>query len=317
MPETTSKTGHSQSKVAVLLGTYQGEEYLAEQLDSLETQSHSNWWVHASDDGSQDRTLSILKNYKRKWSEGRISIYSGPQSGFAANFMSLVGNPDIQADYFAFSDQDDIWEKHKIAKALAWLEQSPSDTPALYCSRTRLVDKHNHEIKLSPLYSTRPAFANALVQNLGGGNTTVFNNAARELLRETCNYIPDISHDWWAYMVVTGCGGYVFYDTTPNVRYRQHEHNLMGMNSRWKARLIRIRMLWQGYLRRCNDSSTAALQVMNGKLTSGSRDTLEVFTRARRKSLVPRLIGLKHSGIHRQTLWGNLGLIAAAVFGKI
>lgn len=317
MPGNTLNANQSRCRVAILLGTYQGEDYLSEQLDSFEKQTHSNWRVYVSDDGSRDGTLSILETYQRTWSKERLSIYSGPKSGFAANFMSLIDNSDCQADYFAFSDQDDIWEEKKLERALQWLEDIPSDTPALYCSRTKLVDKHNREIKLSTLFSKKPTFSNALIQSLGGGNTMVLNKAARELLCGTRGHMPDISHDWWAYMVVSGCGGYVFYDAVPNVRYRQHEHNLMGTNLGLQGRFMRIRMLRQGYFRRWNDRSIAALRVMNNKLTPGSRNILGLFARARRKSLIPRLIGLRRSGIYRQTLLGNLGLLVAAVFGKM
>lgn len=317
MLEKSAGNSPPQSRVAILLCTCQGEPYLAEQLNSFERQSHADWSVHASDDGSRDGTLSILRNYQRKWGQGRLSVYSGPKSGFSVNFMSLIGNTGIDADYFAFSDQDDLWEHDKLERALQKLEQVPPDIPALYCSRVKLVDRHNREIKLSTRYLRKPAFANALVQNIAMGNTTILNAAARRLLQETCAYLPDIPHDWWTYMVISGCGGRVFYDSIPTVRYRQHGQNLFGMNASWPARFGRIRMLWQGCFRHWNDGSITALQMMGNKLTPDSRDTLEMFAKARQKRLVPRLIGLKRSRIHRQTLLGNVGLVVASVFGKI
>lgn len=317
MPEKPSNANHSQMNVAILLATCQGEAYLADQLDSFESQSHSNWRVYASDDGSRDKTLSILETYQEKWARDRLSVCRGPQSGFVANFMSMVGNTDIQADYFAFSDQDDIWEDNKLESALQRLGEVPPDTPALYCSRTTLVDRNNREIQLSTLFSEAPGFSNALVQSIGGGNTMVFNKAARALLGKTCSYMPDISHDWWAYMLVSGCGGYVFYDPNPKVRYRQHDHNLMGTNLGWQARFARIRMLWQGHFHRWNDQSVAALQRMRNDLTPDSLETLEIFSGARKKSLVPRLIGLKRSGVHRQELLGHISLMVAAAFRKV
>jgi len=145
----------------------------------------------------------------------------------------------------------------------------------------------------------------------------VFNNAARALLREAGEDTPVITHDWWAYMVVTGCGGQVFYDTEPTLRYRQHNGNLVGMNATWPARFKRIRMLFQGRFRMWNDSNIAALRAISHRLAPKNREILERFATARQVSLIPRLIHLKRSGIYRQTLFGNLGLIAAAIFGKI
>lgn len=304
-------------KVAILLCTYHGQHYLAEQLDSFQAQSHANWQVCASDDGSEDDTNAILKAYQQQWPGGRLSIYSGPGRGFAANFLSLTCNADIEADYYAYSDQDDVWEADKLERAVRWLETVPQDRPALYCSRTRLVDADNKEIGLSPLFLKPPGFANALMQNIGGGNTMVFNNATRNLLRDAGPNIAVVTHDWWVYLVVTGCGGEVFYDSQPTLRYRQHGGNLVGMNVTLRASFRRICMLWQGDFRGWTDRNITALRSLSHRLTPENRDILERFARGRKMSLILRLIYLKRSGIHRQTLFGNLGIIAAAIFGKL
>lgn len=306
----------SQSTITILLCTFQGQQYLAEQLESFAAQLHTNWKVCVSDDGSEDLTHSILAHYQQQWSEGRLHIRSGPADGFAANFLSLTCNAS-EADFYAYSDQDDIWEADKLTRAVQWLKTVPPDVPALYCSRTRLVDSNNNEIGVSPLFSKPPSFANALMQNIGGGNTMVFNNSARELLRKAGENKSVITHDWWAYMVVTGCGGQVFYDSTPTLRYRQHNGNLVGGNSSWRARAKRIRMLFHGRFKHWNDSNIAALRTLEHMLTPENRETLQRFAQARDMSMIPRLIHLKRSGIYRQTLLGNLGLIAAAIFGKI
>lgn len=313
----TAVDTESQQKVAILLCTYQGQRYLAEQLDSFSTQTHANWEAWVSDDGSKDGTLAILEAYKQKWPSGRLSIQSGPARGFAANFMSLTCCAGIEADYYAYSDQDDIWGADKLERAVRCLETISSDIPALYCSRTRLVDADNIEIGLSPLFSRPPSFANALVQNIGGGNTMVFNGAARALLREAGENLAVVTHDWWAYLVVTGCGGKVFYDSTPTLRYRQHSGNLIGMNATWIDRFKRIRMQCQGHFRNWNDCNIAALSKLQDRLTPENRNLLERFAKARQMSLIPRLILLKRIGIYRQTLFGNFSLIAAAIFGKI
>lgn len=310
-------SSNAKSQVAILLCTYEGQRYLAEQLDSFIKQSHTNWKIWVSDDGSVDDTLKILETYKQKLPPGRMSLQLGPAEGFAANFLSLTRKTNIEADYYAYSDQDDIWEMDKLARAVHWLESIPQHIPALYCSRTRLVDANNKEIGLSPLFAKPPSFANALMQNIGGGNTMVFNNAARTLLRETEGNMPIVTHDWWAYIVVTGCGGKVFYDKTPSLRYRQHGGNLVGTNFTWAARFKRLRMLWQGQFRIWNESNITSLRQLQDKLTPESREILERFAQARQMNLIFRLIHLKRSGIHRQTFWGNLGLVAAALFNKL
>lgn len=307
----------SSPKVGIFLCTYYGQDYLAEQLDSFAAQTHTNWEVWASDDGSEDDTNPILESYQAMWGAGRLSIHIGPKKGFVANFLSLTCKASIEADYYAYSDQDDVWEANKLERALKWLQSIPVDIPALYCSRTRLVDAKNNEIGFSPLFSKPPSFANALMQNIGSGNTMVFNNAARVLLKEAGENVPVITHDWWAYMVVSGCGGLVNYDSMPTLRYRQHDNNLVGMNATWSARFKRIRMLFQGRFRRWSDGNIQALCKLQYLLTPDNRMIFERFVQAREMSLVPRLIHLKRCGIYRQTLFGNLGLFVAAIFGKI
>lgn len=307
----------AQSKVAILLCTYHGQHFLKEQLDSFAAQSHRQWEVWASDDGSLDDTHAILECFRREWGSEKLTIHSGPAEGFAANFLSLTCKADIDADFYAYSDQDDIWEADKLERATAWLSLVPDHIPALYCSRTRLVDAANNEIGLSPLFTRAPSFANALMQNIGGGNTMVFNKAARDLLCQAGEAVGVVTHDWWAYMVVTGCGGRVYYDSHPSVRYRQHGGNVVGMNANWSARFHRIRLLWQGRFRSWNDANIEALHRMKNRLTAENKEILENFTIARGSSLLPRLVRLKRAGIYRQTFLGNLGLLFAAIFNRI
>jgi glycosyltransferase involved in cell wall biosynthesis len=305
------------STVAILLCTYQGQSFLAQQLDSIEAQSHAQWQVWVSDDGSKDDTHNILLAYQRRWPKGRMTIHTGPAKGFAANFLSLTCRASIGADYYAFADQDDVWESDKLSRAVQWLQTVPQHVPALYCGRTRLVDVNNKDIGLSPLFSKPPSFANALMQNIGGGNTMVFNHAARRLLCEAGDAVGVVSHDWWVYMLVSGCGGHVFYDPKPTLRYRQHGTNLVGQNNSWLARIKRVGLLWQGRFRRWNDANIAALQAMQHRLTPANQQLLSQFAHARQQPVLQRLWHIKHTGIHRQTPLGNLGLVAAAILGKI
>lgn len=304
-------------KVAILLGTYFGQDYLADQLESIASQTHPNWEVWASDDGSQDNTHTILAAYKRNWEPKRMNISAGPAQGFCQNFLALTCNPSVEADYYAYSDQDDIWERDKLARAVAWLETIPAHIPALYCSRTQLVNADNQSMGLSPLFTKPPCFANALMQNIGGGNTMVFNQATRALLQTAGEQIGVITHDWWVYLVVSGCGGKVFYDPYPSVRYRQHASNQVGMNSSWPAKLKRLHMVFKGRFKDWNNRNIHALQRLRCNLTLENQEILDRFANARERNFISRLIGLKHSGVFRQTLLGNVGLVVAAAFKKI
>jgi glycosyltransferase involved in cell wall biosynthesis len=304
-------------KVAILLCTMQAQRFLAEQLNSIATQTHPTWEIWASDDGSDDHTHAILEYYRSHWGIDRISIHNGPAEGSTANFLSLTCRADIEADYFAYADQDDIWESDKLERAVAWLESVPQDVPALYGSRTLLVDARNQHLGYSPLFRKQPSFRNALVQNVAGGNTMVFNRAARDLLRRAGDDVQAVTHDWWAYMVVTGCGGQVHYDPYPTVRYRQHENNLIGSNSSWLARAQRVKLLLQGRFRRWNDANVASLGEIRDQLTPENREVLDRFVEARQGGFLSRMAGLRRTGVFRQTVLGNIGLVIAAAINRL
>ncbi len=305
------------AKVAVLMCTYNGESFLAEQLDSFERQTHGNWILVVSDDDSQDGTLALLDGYRNSWGDERLRVVRGPKRGFAANFLSLTTRDDIDADFFAWSDQDDIWDQDKIEVALAWLQTIPQHIPALYCGRTQLISESGVPLGVSPLFRLPSGFANALVQSIAGGNTMVFNQAARDLIREAGADISVPAHDWWAYQLVSGAGGVVNYDPEPKVRYRQHSENLIGSNSGWSARRVRLRMVFQGRFYEWNEQNIHALESMQHRLCDEHRATLARFKHARNQTLFRRLLGMRLAGLYRQTLLGNLGLILATLLKKI
>lgn len=307
----------SSSKVAILLCTFHGQHYLADQLDSFAAQTHTNWEVWVSDDGSEDDTLAILEDFQQKLPAGRLSVHFGPAEGFAANFLSLTCKASIEADYYAYSDQDDIWEPDRLARALDWLKTIPPDIPALYSSRTRYISKDGSDLGFSTIFKKPPSFSNALVQSIAGGNTMVFNQAARLLLAKTPSHVNVVSHDWWAYMLVCGCGGHVFYDSYPGVRYRQHGNNMAGQNTSILARLYRAGGLLAGRFRNWNQVNLNALNEMEHCLTKENRKTLELFRKARSGLIFSRIYNLYQSGVYRQTLTGNVGLMIAALLRKL
>jgi glycosyltransferase involved in cell wall biosynthesis len=307
----------SRPAVAILLGTFQGERFLAQQLDSIRAQTHANWALWVSDDRSSDGTLEILERYQAAWGKDRLSISSGPAQGFRANFLSLACNAAIQAEYFAFCDQDDLWDADKLETALAWLNTIPGHVPALYCARTRLIDENNSVIGFSPLFPKPPQFENAIIQSIAGGNTMVFNAAARALLIEAGADVVVQTHDWWVYILVSGCGGTVYYDSDPKVAYRQHVTNLVGSNASWAGRWRRFRRVLIGQFTVMNDRNLLALRRVHHRLSPRSRRILEHFAQARARWLIPRALGIRRSGIYCQTLLSNVALIAATVLGKL
>ncbi len=285
---------------------------------SIQAQTCPGWAIWAlSDDGSTDGTLGLLKTCQAGWQEGRLSIRAGPGRGFSANFLSLACDTAIDADYFAYCDQDDLWDPDKLDTAIAWLAPIPADIPALYLSRTRLIDGANLVIGHSPLFPRPPSFENALVQNIGGGNTMVFNRAARSLVAEAGADVDVPLHDWWTYLLVAGCGGKVFYDAVPKIGYRQHGRNLVGSNASWRGRFQRLASMLKGEFRARNERHIAALARVRHHLSPRSNHALEEFSAARSAWLMPRILKAKRSGVHCQTRVANLALAVAVLLKRI
>lgn len=310
MPDNTNK------KVAILICTYNGARFLKEQLDSFIAQSHQNWAIYVSDDGSTDETLDILKNYQLRLGDERLVIFHGPRQGFAKNFLSLVKNPTVTADYFCFSDQDDIWFGDKLTRSLNSLPEF-GNVPALYCSRTALVNSNLEPIGYSPLFVRPPCFENALVQSIAGANTMLINPAARALILRVADDAPVVAHDWLAYLLVTGCGGRVIYDPTPSLHYRQHEGNLIGANADLKNQILRLRKMLTGRFSQWSTQNLSILHAVQGQLTVRNKLVLELFETARHSSLFLRIYWMWKSGVHRQTTKGNISLIVATLMNKI
>jgi glycosyltransferase involved in cell wall biosynthesis len=303
--------------VAILLCSYNGERFIREQLDSIHAQTYGNWKVWVSDDGSRDGTLEILSEYRRTWGAHRLEVVHGPSRGFAANFLSLVCRPEIEADYFSYADQDDVWGEDKLARAIERLQILGTTSPALYCSRTRLVDEGGTSLGLSPLFTQKPDFRNALVQNVGGGNTMVFNAEGRRVLLAAGPDLDVVAHDWWTYVAISAAGGRIIYDPEPTLLYRQHGGNLIGSNQGFSARFARLRLLMQGQLRRWIDANVAGIQRIAARLPAPQQRVFLEFDASRHGGIVRRLVGLKRSGVYRQTFAGNIGLIVAAFFKKL
>lgn len=304
-------------KVIILMATYNGERYLAEQLDSICAQTYPHWELWVSDDGSTDNTHQILKHYQSRLGDNTLRIFSGPRKGFFTNFLSLVCNKTLDGAYFSYSDQDDIWHPNKLEKAVNWLNTVPEQTPALYCGRSTLINESGQIMGHSPLFEKKPDFLNALMQNIGGGNTMVFNRKALDLLQEAGEAINIAAHDWWTYLLVTGAGGMVFYDHESTINYRQHDNNQIGGNVGLGARIDRLLLMFKGRFKTWNDANFSALLSVKHRLTEKNQQALLGVMDARNRRLISRLIQLKQLGIHRQTMSGNIGLIAAAFFNKI
>lgn len=298
--------------VTVLLCSYNGGRYLTEQLDSILQQHGCQPVIAISDDGSTDGSRETLQRYVT--SHPQVSWRSGPAQGFVRNFFSLINDESIIGEHFALADQDDLWALDHLARALGCLAEVPAGVPALYASRTRLIDAAGVPIGWSPHHPRPSGFHNALIQNIASGNTMVFNRAARDLLAQLGRRAMPVWHDWALYQVVTACGGRVFYDQKPTVLYRQHGGNAIGAKWTLGSRWYRLRMLLQGRFRDWNARNLNALEGVAERITPENRELLRDFMAVRqRRTPWGRVLGLYRLGLYRQTRIGQIGLYIAAL----
>jgi glycosyltransferase involved in cell wall biosynthesis len=303
-------------KITILLATRNGAEFIEQQLESYRSQIYSNWELLVSDDGSTDGTVDLIEKFSKSVTQA-VTICRGPQLGFWQNFASLVRSKDASGDLLAFSDQDDIWFADKLKNAVDWFEPISEDRPALYFTRTQLISRNGAELGFSRKFTRAPSFENALVQNIGGGNTMVFNRAAQRALQKNPASATIVAHDWWAYQMVTGIGGLVHYDLRPSLAYRQHGQNLVGKNVGLGARLKRAHGLISGQMANWNDINLRWLGQIRAELRPENIRVLECFARARTGWLPQRLWLLWRSGVYRQTFVENVALFVGATIRRL
>ncbi|MDT8326462.1 MAG: glycosyltransferase family 2 protein, partial [Roseovarius sp.] len=304
--------------LCILLGLFNGEAHLQEQLDSYLAQTHDTWLLIASDDGSSDASVSIFNRFKAGHPDRHILLQKGPRKGFVRNFQNLISNTPPHARYAALSDQDDVWFPDKLERAVTLLDKVPPTCPAIYCAATLICDDALRPLGKSARFRRNPDFRNSLVQSIGGGNTMVLNRAAIDLATSAAADGPShVAHDWWLYQLITGCGGKVLRDPEPVLRYRQHHNNLIGANVTVRGRLIRLFAVMGGRFRRWNETSLAAIEPSSHRFTPQARATLAHYQAARHGTALTRLRNLRASGVYRQSSIGTLALYFACALGRL
>jgi len=236
-------------RVAILLATYNGEVWLAEQLSSLLAQTDTNLDIYISDDLSIDRTCSIVRKFTTN-NPNIILLPSKDKFGSAAaNFFRLLRNVDLtQVDYVALSDQDDIWQEDKLSHAVQKIKENnvdaySSNVTAFWSNgKEKLIDKAQIQQQFDYMF-----------ESAGPGCTFVFTKRfALELQqflitnRGKCQQVA--LHDWFIYAFARSKGFKWFIDSESHMLYRQHADNVVGANVGLKAKLVRWEKLREGWL---------------------------------------------------------------------
>ena len=215
-------------KVDILLATYNGEKYLREQIDSILNQTHTEFRLLISDDGSTDGTREILKEYKEK--DGRIDVFFQENNlGVVKNFEFLLEK--VEAKYYMFSDQDDIWKETKIEKSLNKIEEGYD----LVYSDLEVVDENLNVIyssywKLKGIYNKIKKYNNfesLYLNNFVTGCTMISKKELINSFMPLPNTSKFVLHDYWISLIISQ-NGKIAYIEEPLIKYRQHKNNKVG-----------------------------------------------------------------------------------------
>jgi glycosyltransferase involved in cell wall biosynthesis len=219
----------------VLMSTWNGARYVAEQIESIRAQSVADWQFVVRDDGSHDDTVEIVRRFASL--DPRIVMLEdaagnlGPWASFG---MLLSHASRSDAEYVFLSDQDDVWLPDKIERQLSLMKAAAlrhgNDHPVLVHSDLVVVDADLQPIHESFSESLRMSYDAAdplrtlLIHNAITGCTIAMNRA---LLGAAVPVPPGSMHDWWLSLSAAAYGT-ILRAEPPTVRYRQHAANVVG-----------------------------------------------------------------------------------------
>ena len=228
--------------VEILMATYNGEKYIKEQIDSIVNQTYANWKLLIRDDGSNDKTLDIIREYEKRDVRIKLLEDSKGNLGFVKNFEELIKNS--KNEFIMFSDQDDYWLENKIENyinELNKLSKNELETPLLLHSNS-FVCNENLEIikekfinsKVALQYKENSYFFAYTVQ----GSTALIN---RKLIDIGIPFLKNVTvHDRYFHLLAEFFGKRIFIDESL-MKYRQHLNNNIGAKSSIIQKILKKR----------------------------------------------------------------------------
>lgn len=294
-------------KILVIMSTYNGHKYLREQLDSIFAQKDVDIRLLVRDDGSSDDTINILEEYG---AHKNIQIIRGTNVGPCKSFIDAIFAAD-DADFYAFSDQDDVWLPEKLLKALSYI--SYQQGPALYHSNAAMVDKD-----LKPManivFDHLETFGGALLTS-ATGCTMVMNKSLMDIVK---TYYPNIKkvvmHDAWVYRIAYAIGAYVYYDKNSYICYRQHENNVAtGTSYTFKKKIEKL------FIKEVNIRQTTVDEILIGfrKYMNTSNIMIAESLAYYKRSFFNRVRLLLNRDIRTNYLKTNIQIKVLIILGKL
>ena len=225
-------------KVTVVMSTYNGGERIIKQLDYIFYQKGVEVECFIRDDGSRDKlTRKILADYMQK--EFRLKVEFAENVGWQRSFLLALSKAPA-ANYYAFSDQDDVWMPEKLKKSVDELEKHNSQKALLFhCNRISCTP----DLKALPVQAPKVPHPlnkkNALTQEYAQGCSIVINETARKLV---CMHLPPVfvPHDFWTGLICYYFGE-VYYSSEPLFYHINHGGNVSTAGHIYKGRIHRLK----------------------------------------------------------------------------
>ncbi|HFU4493158.1 TPA: glycosyltransferase family 2 protein [Streptococcus suis] len=294
-------------KVNILMSTYNGQQFLAEQIRSIQDQSYTDWTLFIRDDGSSDNTKEILKDFERQ--DSRIHLINSDKSdnlGVIKSFHKLVNHD--RADYYFFSDQDDVWLPNKLELSLKEAQNYLADLPLMVYMDLKVVNQ-DLEIMTESMVKSQSHHANTelvqeLTENTVTGGVAMINHALAEMWQETDDILM---HDWYLALLASAFGNLVFIDQ-PGELYRQHSDNVLGartLSKRFK-KWIRPHILFAVYWDLIKNSQKQARHLLQMPLSQSNRELIEAFVTIMDKPMIERFRILRKYGLRKNKAFHTL-----------
>ena len=212
------------------MSTYNGEQYLSEQIDSILSQEGVDVTLFIRDDVSKDATITIIKAYLNR--TNRVVLISGERNlGPERSFKVLLDRAYHYGDfeYFAYADQDDIWMSKKLFVAINRI--CDISKPALYGSNQYIyMNGLNKGLRFDEPPDT--SLISSMSNNRVSGCTMVFNSIlAKEMVSRLYDnefFRGEKMHDTWTAVTANILGDFI-YDRDAYILYRQHNNNVVGV----------------------------------------------------------------------------------------
>ncbi|MQP60530.1 glycosyltransferase [Streptococcus mitis] len=218
-----------------MMATYNGEEFLREQLDSILCQTVSTWKLLIRDDNSSDQTRAIIKEYEEKDSRIKLIKNTSQHHGAYYNFFGLLNDVrqnENPFDFYMFADQDDIWDVNKLECLISYYyEKVKTEEPVLIYADMRIIDANGKMIansmdQLMGIRYTNPI--SAFMSHKVYGCNTLFNRELFEILPLLPYDAPELaflSHDNFT-TKTAALKGQVYFYNEPTMGYRRYGHNV-------------------------------------------------------------------------------------------